>query len=116
MSTSIHGTKLLVGWPFPTLKYENTFQIKYTDAILSNSTRKLLWSEITGMLIAVFERKKTRVFIIISGTLSFPLQTSCSPVGCYTRQHEKYQPITTGIRGNQKKTWSGDPEKYCVAK
>jgi len=57
MSTSIHGTKLLVGWPFPTLKYENTFQIKYTDAILSNSTRKLLWSEITGMLIAVFEKK-----------------------------------------------------------
>ena len=115
MSTSIHGTKLLVGWPFPTLKYENTFQIKYTDAILSHSTRKLLWSEITGMLIAVFE-KKTRVFIIISGTLSFPLQTSCSPVGCYTRQYEKYQPITTGIRGNQKKTGSGDPEKYCVAK
>jgi len=29
------------------------FQIKYTEAILSNSTRKLLWFEITQMLIAV---------------------------------------------------------------
>jgi len=31
------------------------FQIKYTEAILSNSTRKLLWFEITKMLIAVFK-------------------------------------------------------------
>ena len=29
------------------------FQIKYTEAILSNSTRKLLWFEITNKLIAV---------------------------------------------------------------
>jgi len=29
------------------------FQIKYTQAMLSNSTRKLLWFEITKMLIAV---------------------------------------------------------------
>jgi len=29
------------------------FQIKYTKAISSNSTRKLLWFEITKMLIAV---------------------------------------------------------------
>ena len=29
------------------------FQIKYTDAILSYGTRKLLWFEITEMLIAV---------------------------------------------------------------
>jgi len=34
-------------------KYEYIFQIKYTEAILSNSTRKLLWFEITKMLIAV---------------------------------------------------------------
>jgi len=27
------------------------FQIKYTEAVLSNSTRKLLWFEITKMLI-----------------------------------------------------------------
>jgi len=31
------------------------FQIKYTEAILSNSTRKLSWSEITKMLIAVLK-------------------------------------------------------------
>jgi len=30
-----------------------SFQIKYTEAILSNSTRKLLLFEITKMLIAV---------------------------------------------------------------
>jgi len=41
------------GWPLPMLKYKNIFQIKYTEAILSNSTRKLLWFEITEMLIAV---------------------------------------------------------------
>jgi len=34
-------------------KYEYSYQIKYTEAILSNSTRKLLWFEITKMLIAV---------------------------------------------------------------
>jgi len=35
------------------LKYKYIFQAKYTEAILSNSTRKLLWLEITKMLIAV---------------------------------------------------------------
>jgi len=42
-----------VGWPFPMLKYEYIFQIKYTEAILSNSARKLSLSEITKTLIAV---------------------------------------------------------------
>jgi len=37
-------------WPFPMLKYKFIFQIKYTVAILSNSTRKLLWFEITKMI------------------------------------------------------------------
>jgi len=32
---------VLVPWPFPMLKYKYIFQIKYTEAILSNSTRKL---------------------------------------------------------------------------
>jgi len=45
-----------VGWPFPTLKYKYIF-FKYTEAILSNSTRKLLLFEITKMLIAVLETK-----------------------------------------------------------
>jgi len=36
-----------LGWPFPMLNY------KYTEAILSNSTRQLLWFEITKMLTAV---------------------------------------------------------------
>jgi len=43
-----------LGWPFPMLKYEYIFfRKKYTEAISSNSTRKLLWFEITRMPIAV---------------------------------------------------------------
>jgi len=40
-------------WPFPMLKYKYIFRVKYTEAILSNSTRKLLWYQITKMLITV---------------------------------------------------------------
>ena len=42
-------------WPFPTVKYKYTFQIKYTESVLSNSTRKLLRFEITKLLIAVLK-------------------------------------------------------------
>jgi len=44
-----------LGWPLAVLKYKYIFQIKYTEAILSNNTRKLLWSEISKMLIAVLK-------------------------------------------------------------
>jgi len=48
----------LLGWPFPMLKYKYIFEIKCLEAILSkNSTRKLLWSEITKMLIVVLKNK-----------------------------------------------------------
>jgi len=59
------------------LKYKYIFQ-----AILSNSTLKLLWFEITKMLIAVLKSQFIVPFIIILSTLSFPrvsghaLQTS----------------------------------------
>jgi len=49
------------------------FRIKFTEAILSNSRRKLLWFEITEMLIAVLRSKFTVLFIIMFGTLSFPV-------------------------------------------
>ena len=42
---------------FPMLKYNYIFRIKYTNAVLSNSTRKLLWFEISTMLIAVYKNK-----------------------------------------------------------
>ena len=42
-----------LGWLFPMLKYKYIFQIKCTEAISSNSTRKLLWFEIAKLLIAV---------------------------------------------------------------
>jgi len=47
------------------------FQIKYTEAILSNSTRKLLRFEIAKVLIALLINKLIVSFIIIFGTLSF---------------------------------------------
>jgi len=55
------------------LKYEHIFLIKCTEAILSNSTRKLLWFEIGKMLIAVLKSKFIVLFIMIFGTLSFPI-------------------------------------------
>jgi len=42
----------VLGWPFSMLKYKCIFQIKYTEAVLSNSTRKLLWFDITKTLTA----------------------------------------------------------------
>ena len=69
---STNGTKLCrynwhsagsLSWPFPVLKYKYIFQTKYTEAILSNSTRKLLWFEITQKLIAV---KKTNLLYYLS--------------------------------------------------
>jgi len=44
------------------------------EAISSNSPRKLLWFEITKMLIAVVKNNPVASFIIIFGTLSFPIQ------------------------------------------
>jgi len=46
--------------------------IEYTEAILSNSTRKLigLWLEISKMLIAI-KNEFIALFIIVFGTLSF---------------------------------------------
>jgi len=53
------------------LKYKYIFEIQHTEAILSNSTRKLLRYEITKMLIAVCEKKIIVSFIMTCGTLSF---------------------------------------------
>jgi len=38
------------------------FQIKYTEPILSNSTRKLLWFEIAKMMVAVYEKNYCVVY------------------------------------------------------
>jgi len=45
---------------FPGLAISNAkipyiFEIKYTEAILSNSIQKLLWCEISKLLIAVYK-------------------------------------------------------------
>ena len=71
-----HSAGSLQGWPFPVLKYKYIFQIKYTEAILSNSTRRLLRFEITSVLIAVFEKLIDVVlFLVIFGTFSFPISS-----------------------------------------
>jgi len=47
-----------LGWPFPTLKCKyifQIFQIKYTEAILSSSTHKLLLFEISKMPIVILK-------------------------------------------------------------
>ena len=49
-------------------------QIKYTEAISSHSTRKLLRSKITKVLSAVLKNKFVALFIIIFGTPSFPAE------------------------------------------
>jgi len=70
-----------LGWPFPVLKCRYIFQIKYTEAILSNSTRELLWFEITKMLIAVLGRNYRVIYYNFWHTF-FP---HCTPVfssGC----------------------------------
>ena len=49
----------LAQFRFPVLAISNAkninvyFQIKYTEAILSNSNRKLLWFEITKMMFVI---------------------------------------------------------------
>jgi len=59
-----------LSWPFPVLKYKYIFRIKYTETILSNSTRKPLCSEISKMLILVFKNKRIVLSIRIFSTLS----------------------------------------------
>jgi len=54
---------------FPTLR----FQIKYTEAILSSSTRQLLWFEITKIPIAVQETKNYTVVCYNFGHTVVPL-------------------------------------------
>jgi len=71
-----------LGWPFPKLKYKYIFQIKYTEAIYPNSTRKLFWFEISKMLNAVLKSKFIVLFIIIVGTLSFPITHVIHPEKC----------------------------------
>jgi len=69
---SWHSARSL-GWPFPVLKYKYFFSNKIYGNNLSNSTRKLLWFEITKMMTAVKKINLFCYFIIIFGTLSFPI-------------------------------------------
>jgi len=73
-----------LGWPFPVLKYKYIVQIRYTEAILSNSTRRLLWFEITKNPDCSFKKTKFIVlFVIIFGTLSYNSVLAALVVYCY---------------------------------
>jgi len=48
-----HCVIIYVIFAFPMLLYKYIFQIRYTEAILSNSTRKLLWVENSRKLITI---------------------------------------------------------------
>ena len=78
--------------------------------ILSNSTRKLLWFEITKMLIAVLKIYCVRLFImIIIGNLSFPVHLAASIINvssdtaakrlAYSREVASCSLARTHVRG-----------------
>ena len=73
-----------MGWPFPVLEYTYFFQLKYTEAILSTSTRQLLWLKISKMVIAVLKNRRIVLFCIIFGTLSLPVDVKASAVVAHT--------------------------------
>ena len=77
------------GWPFPVLKYKYIFQ-----AILSNSSRKLLWFEIAKMLIAVLENETYRV-------------VHCRVARCASRDVRRSQ------RKTAQRSWSCIPTAWC---
>ena len=66
------------------------------EAILSNSTRKLLRFEITKMPIAVLKNKPILSFIIIFGTLLFPIGSSSSSSASVT-QTWTFCPVTSDV-------------------
>jgi len=75
------------------LKYKYIFQMKYTEAILSNSVRKLLWFQITKMLIAD-EMKKNYCVIYYNFRHTF------APYGNVVRRklQAKFTPLTLARR------------------
>jgi len=66
-----------LGWSFPMLEYFSN-KIYGSNFIKSNSTRKQSWFEISKMLTAVLKDKFTALFIMIFGTLSFPMSLRAS--------------------------------------
>jgi len=72
------------GWPFPVLKYKYIFQTKYTETVLSNSTRKLLRFEIISKMLIAVKNKLIVLFVIIFGMRSFRIRRL--RLWCYAMQ------------------------------
>jgi len=66
------GSAGSLGWPFPMLKYKYIFRKNTRKQFYQTTLGKLLWFEITEMLTTV-KNKFTVLFIIIFGSLSFPV-------------------------------------------
>ena len=61
-----------LGWPFPTLNIYISNKVHGNNAVKQHS-ETVKWFEMTKMLIAVLGNKFIVSFIIIFGTLSFPV-------------------------------------------
>jgi len=59
---------------FPGLAISNTKNICFKQNIWKQFCWKLLWFEISKTLIAVLQNKFIVLFIVIFGTLSFPME------------------------------------------
>jgi len=117
MSVSLHRERkcadtigtVPVPWAghFPMPKYKYIFQTKYTEAILPDSTRKLLWVEISKMLVAVFKNIFVVLFILIFGILLFPMLSTTpllySPRPHWTTKHVYIHTLVSAVAspGNQ---------------
>jgi len=67
-----------MGWPVPILKYEHTFRIKYTEAILSDSTIGNCYGLKLPKRYCSLKNKFIASFIIIFGTFSFRTAAAAS--------------------------------------
>ena len=66
------------------LKYKYIFQTKYTETVLSNSTRKLLRFEIISKMLIAVKNKLIVLFVIIFGMRSFRIRRL--RLWCYAMQ------------------------------
>ena len=94
-----------IGWQSPMLKYKAcTFQIKYTEAILSNITRKLLWFKVAKCWFVLFRP------IIIFAMLSFPINENSRGRQWAFYGHHKDSAVRRKIENN---TNIGRHTKLC---
>ena len=81
------------------------------EAILSNSTRKRLWFEIRKLVIALYGSKFIASFIIVFGTLSFPIDKS-KYLTSFTCQSNSSQGVATDHCQSRSRKMADFPSYY----